>query len=128
MNPAKSFYRKDTLYIDLPVLDDGKYIAELLDGKKVVGSASYRKYTISLAERRSGGVPAIYAADYMTGEPFAKADLLLYDKEQKKIAEVKDFAFDGFTPLPKDIYPFKNDEVHYIECRYIQGGLERHSA
>ncbi len=128
VNPAKSFYRKDTLYIDLPVLDDGKYIAELLDGKKVVGSASYRKYTISLAERRSGGVPAIYAADYMTGEPFAKADLLLYDKEQKKIAEVKDFAFDGFTPLPKDIYPFKNDEVHYIECRYIHDGLERHSA
>ncbi len=126
-NKAGSFYRQDTVEVDIPVLNDGEYAVEVLDGSEVLLRTDYEKYTISLGRRLAADGMCVYAADYLTGKPVEKADMILYDREMKKVAEVRDFMFDGFTPLPEEIYPFKDNKYHYLVCRYEKDGMEHMS-
>ncbi len=121
-----SFYRRDTVYARLPVLPDGDYAAEILDGDKLLGTLDYEKFTISMARRFASGGMCIYAADYMTGKPLVKADLLVYDNDGKLVGEFEDFEFNGgYTALPKEIYPFRDKESYSIVCRSEEDGLVR---
>ncbi len=123
-NETMSFYRRDTLNVEIPVLDDGEYTAVVYDGSDKLDIRGYEKYTVSLGKRFAADGMCIYAADYMTGEPVGKADLLLYDmKMQEKVVEVKGFIFNGFTELPEDIYPLPDDKGYRLVCRYEKDGL-----
>ncbi len=129
VNPHKSFYKMDTLKVELPVLDDDEYIASVYNGKDELASYDYEKYTVSLATRFAADGMCVYAADYMTGEPVEKADLILYDNGMKKevVAEVKDFIFNGFTKLPENIYPLRDNKGYRLVCRYEKDGHVRSS-
>ncbi len=123
LNETGSFYRRDTLKVSLPVLDDGKYSAVVYDGREELRRYGYEKFTISLARRLAADGMCIYAADYLTGEPVGKADLLLYDNDMdEKVAEVKNFIFNGFTELPEEIYPFSDKNGCRLVCRYEKDG------
>ncbi len=124
INEERSFYKQDTVKFDIPVLPDGEYSLLVREGSKDLAGASYEKYTVSLARRLGADGMCVYAADYLTGEPLEKADLVLYDRENNVVAEAKDFRFDGFTPLPEEIYPLKDDRYHYLVCRYEKDGIE----
>ncbi len=121
-NHVKSFYKPDTLDVEIPVLGDGDYVAAVYDGQKELCRYDYEKYTVSVAKRLAVDGMCIYAADYLTGEPVAKADLILYDGKEV-IAEYNDFIFNGFTSLPKEIYPFRDKKGYRLVCRYEKDGL-----
>ncbi len=123
VNQVNSFYRKDTVKVRIPELNDGDYMIDLYAGMKNVHTYKYEKYTVSLANRFAAGGICVYAADYLTGEPLKKADLILYDHDMNKVAEVEDFEFDGFTPLPKKMYPVEEGKTHYLVCRYEKEGI-----
>ncbi len=128
VNDVLSFYKQDTLEVDIPALDDGTYTASVYYGQKEVSRHDYAKYTISLGRRMADDGMCIYAADYMTGEPVEKADLILYNHSMEEvIAEVKGFIFNGFTELPKEIYPFRDRKGYRLVCRYEKDGLLRSS-
>ena len=99
-NPVRSFYAFDTLRFEMPDIDDGEYRFECLDGVKVLGGCSYVKYTMSMAIRTSKGGLGLYVADYMSGKPVDKVDVLLY-KGDRLVAEAQDVGLDGFTALPE---------------------------
>lgn len=98
-NPVRSFYAFDTLRLDMPELDDAEYLFECLDGSEVMGACPYVKYTMSLASRASKDGIGLYIADYLSGQPVDKADVLLY-KGDRLVAEAHDVRFAGFTALP----------------------------
>ncbi len=123
INHVNSFYRKDTVEVAIPELNYGSYLIELYEGKENVHSYMYEKYTVSLASRFAADGMCVYAADYLTGEPLKKADLILYDHDMNKVTEAEDFEFDGFTPLPKKMYPLPGDKAHYLFCRYEKDGI-----
>ncbi len=127
-NEKGSFYVPDTLVVEVPDFADGDYVLVLLEGKDAVYHASYPKHTVSLAQRTAADGPAFYAADYMTGEPVAKADLVISDRFMRKIAELKDFVFDGFTGIPEGTVDFDEDKTYYVSCRYHEDGLLRISS
>lgn len=98
-NPVRSFYAFDTLRLDMPELDDAEYLFECLDGSEVMGTCPYVKYTMSLASRASKDGIGLYIADYLSGQPVDKADVLLY-KGDRLVVEAHDVRFAGFTALP----------------------------
>lgn len=98
-NPVRSFYAFDTLRLDMPELDDAEYLFECLDGSEVMGACPYVKYTMSLASRVSKDGIGLYVADYLSGQPVDKADVLLY-KGDRLVVEAHDVRFAGFTALP----------------------------
>lgn len=98
-NPVRSFYAFDTLRLDMPELDDAEYLFECLDGSEVMGACPYVKYTMSLASRASKDGIGLYIADYLSGQPVDKADVLLY-KGDRLVVEAHDVIFAGFTALP----------------------------
>ncbi len=123
VNDVNSFYRMDTVEVELPVLDDGEYNIELDAKSDKVRIYSYEKYTLSLAGRFAADGMCVYAADYLTGKPVEKADLVLYDMDMNKVAEYEGFDFKGFTTLPKELYPFSGDKARYLKCRYEKDGI-----
>ncbi len=123
INPERSFYKMDTLKVELPVLDDDEYMASVYYGKDELAAYEYEKFTVSLAGRLAGDGMSVYAADYMTGKPVEKADLILYNNSMKEIvAEVKGFIFSGFTKLPEEIYPLRDNKGYRLVCRYETDG------
>ena len=101
-NPTKSYYRQDTVSLQLPAFDDGTYTIICSEGK-VTDEEDYNRYGLSAAHKEDAGGYAIFVARAKTGEPVRKADVTLLDNKDKVIAELKDFALDdGFTYLPKD--------------------------
>ena len=101
-NPAKSYYRLDTVKLQLPAYDDGDYTIECKDGK-VSSELEYRRYGLSAAQKEDARGYAIFVARAKSGEPVRKADITLLDNKSKVLAELKDFNLqEGFTYLPKD--------------------------
>ena len=97
-NPARSFYVYDTVRVALPVLGDGAYSLEAVNGKQS-GIAYYNQHTLSLAVRREADGFAAYVTDYISGKPLDKAKLILW-KGDKEVAS-EQVRLDGFTVLPK---------------------------
>lgn len=118
VNPMRSLYAYDTLRFALPLLDDGEYLVRCMDGAAELGSCTYRKYTLSLAVRQSPEGHAVYAADYMSGCPVGKVDLVLY-KGDRQVDVSDDFVMDGFTVLPEEISEIisgKAGSGYYLQC------------
>jgi len=97
-NPTGSFYVEDTVTVNLPLLADGEYTAEAVNGK-YSDQASYTQYTLSIATRIDGRGRCVYVADYKTGVPLRSVTLHLM-KSGKEVAQTT-MKLDGFTPLPK---------------------------
>lgn len=124
-NPAGSFYVRDTVVVEFPVMDDGNYDVRCVlaghesGGNDVAGTISYEKKTVSLALRCDAEGLRVYAADYMTGKPVQSASLVLY-KGDREVARAEDVRFDGFVPLPGNIVAaMKNWESAYmIQCSF----------
>lgn len=116
-NPKCSFYLKDTVPVDLPVVDDGDYVIVAKNGK-CVSSRRYGSHRISVASRTDSRGKCIYAAGWKSGKPLECADLQLY-KNGKVIASCAGFKFDGFTPLPQEFVSVMKDNVYYtLTCSY----------
>ncbi len=126
VNAVGSFYKADTVKVDIPELNDGDYRITLSRGKETLCATLYEKYTLSVANRLAADGMCIYAADYLTGEPVEKADLLLYEGKAM-VAEFKGFVFDGFTELPEEIYPFGEKRGCRLVCRSEKDGRVRMS-
>lgn len=116
-NPKCSFYVKDTVSVDLPVVDDGDYVIVAKNGMNV-SSRRFCSHRISVASRTDSRGKCIYAAGWKSGKPLECADLQLY-KNGKVIASCADFKFDGFTPLPQEFVSVMKDNVYYtLTCSY----------
>lgn len=126
-NPKSSFYIKDTVSVDLPVVDDGDYVIVSKNGK-CVSSRRYGSHRISVASRIDSRGKCIYAAGWKSGKPLESADLQLY-KNGKVIASCAGFKFDGFTPLPQEFVSVMKGNVYYsLTCSYKgEDGLLRKS-
>lgn len=126
-NPKCSFYVKDTVSVDLPVVDDGDYVIVAKNGINV-SSRRYGSHRISVASRTDSRGKCIYAAGWKSGKPLECADLQLY-KNGKVIASCAGFNFDGFTPLPQEFVSVMKGNVYYtLTCSYKgEDGLLRKS-
>ena len=92
-------YAPDTIEVVLPGIDDGDYLVELRSGN-VKRESRYSRRSLSIASRKDAEMRnLIYIADSQTGEPLAKADLECFRSGELR-STAKDFALDGFTPLP----------------------------
>ena len=92
-------YAPDTIEVVLPGIDDGDYLVELRSGN-VKWESRYSRRSLSIAARKDAEMRnLIYIADSQTGEPLAKADLECFRSGELR-STAKDFALDGFTPLP----------------------------
>ena len=92
-------YAPDTIEVVLPGIDDGDYLVELRSGN-VKWESRYSRRSLSIAARKDAEMRnLIYIADSQTGEPLAKADLECF-RSGELSSTAKDFALDGFTPLP----------------------------
>ena len=92
-------YAPDTIEVVLPGIDDGDYLVELRSGN-VKRESRYSRRSLSIAARKDAEMRnLIYIADSQTGEPLAKADLECFRSGELSLT-AKDFALDGFTPLP----------------------------
>ena len=99
-NPAGSFYALDRVTLPLPVLDDGEYRAEVVNGK-ISSSASYVRQTLSLAHRSEAYGYTVYVADYLSGKPLDNCKLIL--RKGDRIVSEQSLKFDGFTPIPSEM-------------------------
>lgn len=97
-NPYKSYYVEDGMSVPLPDVDDGTYTLKCFRDR-TEHESEYHKYTISLAIRRDASGPAIWATDFMSGEPLKKVQVELLKDD--KVIEKADLAIDGYTPLPQ---------------------------
>ena len=96
-NEKESFYVWDTLSVALPKLVDGDYTVEAVNGK-LSAQTHYTQYTLSIASRTDSRGPAVYVADYKSGEPLSKVTLLLM-KGDREVAKTS-LKLSGFTTLP----------------------------
>lgn len=116
-NQKCSFYVKDTVSVDLPVVDDGDYVIVAKNGMNV-SSRRFCSHRISVASRTDSRGKCIYAAGWKSGKPLECADLQLY-KNGKVIASCAGFKFDGFTPLPQEFVSVMKANVYYtLTCSY----------
>lgn len=116
-NPKCSFYVKDMVSVDLPVVDDGDYVIVAKNGINV-SSRRFGSHRISVASRTDSRGKCIYAAGWKSGKPLECADLQLY-KNGKVIASCAGFKFDGFTPLPQEFVSVMQVNVYYtLTCSY----------
>lgn len=124
-NNKGSFYKPDTLTHELPKLPDGEYLVECLDVKdSVICKYSYPKYTISLAYRKDARGLAVYAADYITGKPLQKVDLVITSHNDTLKQSI---SLDGFTYLPEEMAE-KLDDYSSLYCMAVgKDGLVRRS-
>ena len=101
-NPVRSFYALDTVAFELPELADGDYRIRCFDGKDEIGQCHYPKFTLSVSLRDDSEGTRMYVADYKTGEPVEKVDVLMY-KGDRLVEKAADVSLDGFTRLPDNI-------------------------
>ena len=108
-NPDQHFYVRDTLTLDLKDLDDKTYRLKCTGGK-VETETEYRKYTLSVAHKRDLDGYGVYVADYLTGEPVKRCDILLFDEKDRQVDKVEGLAIDGFTYLPESMTARLDDD------------------
>lgn len=120
VNPSKNFYVRDSLSLELPVLDDGDYRVICYDGKDDIGGCYYSKYTLSVASRTDADGFGVYVADYLSGKPVEKVDMALY-KGDRLVAEASGVELNGFTPLPREISSRYADDSsgHRLVCSCV---------
>lgn len=100
-NDENSYYRQDTLKLSIPeTLDDGEYELICDYGEKC--EMTYNRHSISLATQDIQGKTYVYAADWQTGKPVEKADIIVYRKDDRLMSH-DGVRLNGFTVLPEDV-------------------------
>lgn len=112
VNPDRSFYVFDTVKMALPVLGDGEYRLEAVNGK-ISGSGHYVQYTLSAAHRQDARGRAVYVTDHMSGKPLSKARLVL--RKGDSVVASETVSLNGFTVLPKKFQKLLdgNGDIYY---------------
>ena len=110
-NPVGSFYKLDTVKVDLPKLADGDYHAEARHGSDILGYDSYTQYTLSIASRKDSRGLSVYVTDHISGKPLSKATIYL--KKGSSIVASTTMSLSGFTPLPSSITKHINTRSSY---------------
>ena len=113
-NQARSFYVWDTVKVALPELKDGDYRIKV-SGAGKEAEISYVHKTVSVAVRRQGDGFAIFAADYITGEPFKEVDVRMTRGERVITERLR---IDGFTLLPPGMQELAAKKSG-LECRIV---------
>ena len=115
-NKQKSFYLPDTVKVNLPILNDGEYQLKCSSGK-LEDLATWQKYTIAASLRYNADGPAVWAADYLSGEPIAKVDIELV-RNKEVVKRFEGISLDGYTPLPEELISLagkgKKHDLHYV--------------
>ena len=126
-NPVKSYYTPDTLTFRLPDMADGDYKIECFSGITKLGESHFSKNTLSMSLRQDSKGTSIYVADYRTGKPVDRVDLVLYKGyRDRKVAEFKGLCLNGYTRLPDDVERRLADYGCTLECvAKDDGGKER---
>jgi len=106
-NPVGSFYVRDTVKLDIPVLPDSDYSLEAKSGKETA-RYTYWQYSLSMAQRYDARGLCVYVADCKTGIPLRSVKLIL-TKNGKEIANTT-VKQDGFTPLPASFAKYVKDK------------------
>ena len=109
-NAKESFYVQDTLTVALPKLADGDYTVEAVNGK-LSAQTHYTQYSLSIASRTDSRGPAVYVADYKSGEPLSKVTLLLM-KGDREVAKTS-LKLSGFTTLPSAFIQGMDSKGYY---------------
>ena len=127
-NTQKRFYIPDTLILRLPDIDDGTYIIKCTEGRES-DESQHDKYTLSIAHKRDLDGYGVYVADYLTGEPVSRCDLLLQNQKGEEVDRVENFALDGFTYLPERFVQHLEKEHYGLGVRAVvrDGGRLRMS-
>ena len=123
---ARSYYKKDTVKVTLPDIDDGSYLLEAKSGdcNEIV---RYEKHTLSVSLRADNIGYGAYVADFKTGKPLEKCDFLLYDADGLELMHVDDVALDCYTLLPEPIRNRieKKKREYKLVARVVEGGRKR---
>lgn len=98
---AGRFYIYDTLTVDLPAMHDGVYDIVCSSGR-IRRESEYLKYTLSLAMKRDRAGYAVYVADFLSGRPVEKCDIISYENG-RQTATVSGLVTDGYTYLPESM-------------------------
>ena len=116
-NPVKSYYTPDTLTFRLPDMADGEYKIECFSGITKLGESYFSKNTLSMSLRQDSKGTSIYVADYKTGKPVDRVDLVLYKGyRDRKVAEFRGLCLNGYTRLPEDVEKRLADYGYTLEC------------
>ena len=124
-NPVQSYFATDTVKVPLPVLPDGNHLFEVRSGD-CSSRVNYRRYTLSLAQRRTAEGIGVYVTDYHTGKPLEAAKILLR-KESGTPLVSETLALDGFTLLPERFEKaMKKNAWYQLQAAYTDSdGRER---
>lgn len=116
-NPNIRYCVYDTLEYRLPAFSDGKYVIKAkMAGIEDEHSDTFEKYSISVVWRQDSKNLSIYAADYLTGKPVEKADIIVRDvKNDKETNRLEGFRMNGFTALPAGLVT----ERSYVQLKYV---------
>ena len=117
-NTQKRFYIPDTLILQLPDIDDGTYTIKCSEGK-ITSERQYDKYTLSIAHKRDYDGYGVFVADYLTGEPVRRCDLLLQNQKGEDVDRVENFELDGFTYLPEHVIQHLEKEHYGLALRAV---------
>ncbi len=101
-NTVGSYYVPDTLRFSLPPMDDGMYDVHCYNGK-TARDDNYERYSVSFAIRKDASGYNVFAADYKTGKPLGKVDVVVEDNEEKEIGRTTVDTSDGFARLGENI-------------------------
>ena len=107
-NKTASYYVRDTVTYKLPDIDDGLYTVICKSGN-AEEKVEWAKYTLSIALRAESRGYGVYVADYVTGEPVKRCNLLLTDADGTQLATASGVSLDGFTLLPESLGAFFRD-------------------
>ena len=126
VNPAVSYYATDTVKVPLPLLPDGEYEFKVKSGR-LSDQISYRRFTLSMAQRLTAEGVGVYVADYQTGEPVGSVKITLR-KENSTLAS-ETLKMDGFTLLPdRFVQAMKKNAWYTLQASCTgKDGLERRS-
>ena len=98
-NAANRFFLEDTVSFELPPMDDGEYVLKTSWGKDETALHRFSQFRLSFSVRTESEGLAAYAADYLTGEPVAAADVIMLKGGSEQFRER--VTFQGFTRLPE---------------------------
>ena len=128
-NARRSYYLLDTVRYRLPEIPDGDYMLVCRYGKEM-SRLRYPVFSLSIARRTvTDAGCGIYLAWQDSGRPVEKADVEILSKGEV-VRQVKDFSFDGFTPVQEILEEVagEHDGALMIRCSMVdRDGICRRS-
>ena len=124
-NPYKSYFRRDTIWFNIPKLDDGLYTICLESGKAKT-QIEYTRKSLTLSTRLLNDEMSVYVADFKSGKPIDACTIYLYENhasdKPKYTVEYK--RPNTYFTLPKEY----TKSCSYIEARMVDSdGYHRSS-